>query len=104
MAGRIELPSLKEQENWEVERIKYKGDGVPFTALYPDFENYFETVRRLAGEPIDGKGRALPKWKGRWLDEFKRGHQRRVEMWGRANEEAWRKKKVEGGWTEKAKL
>ena len=104
MAGRVELPSLEEQEKWEADRIKYKGDGVPFTALYPEFEDYFETVRKLAGEPIDGKGRLLPRWERRWLDDFKGGHQRRIEMWRRANEEAWRKKKVEGGWTAQAKL
>ena len=45
-----------------------KGDGVSFTGLYPDFEEYFEEVRRIAGEPKDGKGRALPKFKKSWRE------------------------------------
>jgi len=31
------------------------GDGVPFTALFPDFEDYFEMGRRLAAEPAQEK-------------------------------------------------
>ena len=62
LAGRITLPPTTEQMKWEEDRIAYKGDGVPFTALYPDFEEYFEEVRKMAGEPKDGKGRRLPKF------------------------------------------
>lgn len=68
----------------------YKGDGVPFTALYPDFEEYFETVRKLAGEPGEGKpGRRLPKFDRRWVETFEKGHQRRIAMWKEANKAAW---------------
>ena len=41
---------------WEEERVKARGDGVKFTLLFPDFEDYFETGRRLAGEGEEGKG------------------------------------------------
>lgn len=104
LAGRISLPSVGEQEIWEIARVKCKGDSVPFTALYPDFEDYFETVRALAGEPKDGKGRKLPKFDKKWVDDFQNGHKRRIEMWKRANEEAWKTKKDEGAWVAKAKL
>lgn len=40
---------------WEDERVKTHGDGVKFTLLFPDFEDYFETVRRLDGEGEEGK-------------------------------------------------
>ena len=89
LAGRIQLPSKSEQVKWEEDRIAFKGDGVPFTALYPDFEPYFETVRVMAGEPTkDGKGRRLPKWEKKWREDFDAGHLKRINMWKRGNEEA----------------
>ena len=89
LAGRISLPPKAEQVAWEEERIKYKGDGVPFTALYPDFEEYFEEVRQLAGEPTeDGRGRKLVKWEKSWREGFDKAHLSRIEMWKRGNEEA----------------
>lgn len=92
LADRIQLPSITEQEKWERDRIEYKGDGVPFTALYPDFEDYFETVRKLAGEPSKGgHGRKLAKFDKRWVQTFEAGHQRRIKMWTASNEEARKK-------------
>lgn len=70
-----------------------KGDGVPFTAIYPGFEGYFETLRRLAGEPGEGQpGRRLPPFDIHWPSIFLQGHQRRIEMWKKANAEAWKRK------------
>ena len=88
LAGRINLPPLTEQLKWEEDRISYKGDGVPFTALYPDFEEYFEEVRKMAGEPKDGKGRPLPKFEKWWRERFDAAHKKRIAMWQRGNEEA----------------
>lgn len=70
-----------------------KGDGVPFTALYPNFEEYFEEIRNLAGDPIkaeDGSeiGRRLPPWEKKWREDFDSAHLRRIEMWKRRNKEA----------------
>ncbi|TAQ90464.1 hypothetical protein B7494_g1186 [Chlorociboria aeruginascens] len=42
LAGRVALPALEERRQWERDRVERKGDGVPFTALYPDFDLYFE--------------------------------------------------------------
>ncbi|KAH8676745.1 flavin dependent monooxygenase-like protein [Tricladium varicosporioides] len=96
LAGRITLPPLSEQIRWEEDRIACKGDGVPFTALYPDFELYFEEIRRMAGEPIEkgGRlvGRPLPKFEKHWRDEFDAAHLRRIAMWKRGNEEARERK------------
>jgi hypothetical protein len=88
LAGRIALPPIDVQIKWEKDRIAYKGDGVPFTALYPDFEEYFEEVRMMAGEPKDGKGRALPKFEKWWREGFDRAHLSRIAMWKKGNEEA----------------
>jgi hypothetical protein len=56
--------------------------------LYPDFEEYFEEVREMAGEPQDGKGRPLPKFEKWWREGFDRAHLSRIAMWKRGNEEA----------------
>jgi len=97
LAGKVTLPPVSEQEKWETDRIVYKGDGVAFTALYPDFEEYFEDIRKLAGEPQDGKGRFLPKWEKEWRDVFDSGHEKRIAMWKRVNEAARERiKRAEG--------
>jgi hypothetical protein len=88
LAGRITLPPVSEQIKWEEDRMAYKGDGVPFTALYPDFEEYFEEVRKMAGEPKDGKGRPLPRFEKWWRENFDKAHLKRIDMWKRGNEEA----------------
>lgn len=42
----------------------------------------------MAGEPTDGKGRALPRFEKEWRDGFDAGHLLRIAMWKRGNEEA----------------
>lgn len=88
LAGRYELPPLEERLKWEEDRIAEKGDGVPFTAIYPKFEEYFEEIRKIAGEPKDGKGRKLPKWERKWREDFDKAHLVRIGMWQRGNERA----------------
>jgi hypothetical protein len=64
---------------------------VPFTALYPDFEEYFETVRRLAREPTETQpGRRLPAFDKKWVQTFEAGHRRRIAVWKASNEAARR--------------
>lgn len=76
---------------------------MPFTALFPDFEDYFETLRKLAGEPTPEKpGRGLPKYDKRWEELFYAGHKRRIEMWKRAN--ALAREESQKGALEKAHL
>ncbi|KAK3896785.1 hypothetical protein C8A05DRAFT_48325 [Staphylotrichum tortipilum] len=104
LAGRAKaLPSVGEMKRWEEERVKERGDGVKFSLLFPDFEGYFETVRGLAGEGVEGKGRRLLRFRGEWVRAFLDGHERRKGMWKRLNEEA--RVEVEGrGKGERAKL
>lgn len=78
-AGRAELPPVAEQRQWEADRVKARGNGAKYTALFPDFEGYFETVRRLAGD--QGPGRKLPKFDPAWVQAFNAGHQRRIDRW-----------------------
>jgi hypothetical protein len=86
LAGRAELPPLAEQQSWELNRIAKKGDGAAFIMIFPDFEDYFETLRRLAGE--NGPGRRLPPFERKWLDVFMAGHERRKKWWSDENEKA----------------
>ncbi|KAJ5780606.1 hypothetical protein N7457_005766 [Penicillium paradoxum] len=88
LAGRATLPPLEEMQKWETERVKARGDGVKFTLIHPDFEDYFETVRRLAGEGEENKGRKLPKFRREWVRAFLDGHERRKSMWKRLNAKA----------------
>ncbi|KAF2847079.1 flavin-containing monooxygenase FMO [Plenodomus tracheiphilus IPT5] len=94
LSGRAHLPPLEEQQRWEAERIAKKGDGVPFTLVFPDFEEYFEGVRELAGE--EGPGRKLPRFDKGWVEAFMGGHEIRKAWWGEQNEKA-RRRLGEGG-------
>ncbi|KAK0713666.1 hypothetical protein B0T26DRAFT_753760 [Lasiosphaeria miniovina] len=88
LAGRASLPSAAEMRAWEDDRARARGDGIKFCVVNPDFEEYFETVRRLAGEGQEGVGRKLPEFRQEWLVSFNRGHERRKAMWKRLNAEA----------------
>lgn len=90
LAGKGEVPSKEEMREWEEERVKKTGDGPKFQMVYPDFEEYFETLRRLAGEPSGAGegGRRLPGYDQEWFASFMRGHDRRIAMWTRENEKA----------------
>ncbi|OBS20824.1 hypothetical protein FPOA_07165 [Fusarium poae] len=57
LAGRATVPSEEEMQKWEADRIEERGDGPKFSVVFPDFEDYFETVRELAGEGEPGVGR-----------------------------------------------
>lgn len=87
LAGRAKLPSVEEQKKWEVDRVAKKGDGGGFSLVFPEFEEYFEAVRALAGRGADGKGRQLPAFDKKWFEAFMAGHERRKAMWARWNRE-----------------
>ncbi|KAI8666394.1 hypothetical protein NCS57_00864000 [Fusarium keratoplasticum] len=88
LAGRGTLPDAEERQRWEEERIKQRGDGAKFALIFPDFEDYFEKIRELAGEGAEGVGRKLPKFKREWFRAFLEGHELRKNMWKRLNEAA----------------
>ncbi|KAK3319463.1 hypothetical protein B0T19DRAFT_478607 [Cercophora scortea] len=88
LAGHATLPPVTTMKEWEAARIKARGDGPNFTVIFPDFEDYFETLRILAREPKDGAGRKLPKFRREWVRAFMEGHELRKEMWRRLNKQA----------------
>ncbi|ROT35795.1 thiol-specific monooxygenase [Sodiomyces alkalinus F11] len=90
LAGRATLPPLAERRRWEEDWIAVRGDGAGFTLVFPDFEDYFETLRKLAGPPAGkGIGRPLPPFRREWFKAFMDGHERRKAMWRRLNAKAW---------------
>ncbi|KAK6226591.1 dimethylaniline monooxygenase [Colletotrichum tabaci] len=88
LAGRARLPSADEQARWEADRVAEKGDDIRFSLVHPHFEEYFETVRALAGEPENGVGRTLPAYDPSWLQVFLDGLELRKKMWVRLNAQA----------------
>jgi hypothetical protein len=86
LAGRGTLPPTEEMQSWEENRIKVRGDGAKFALVFPDFEDYFETLKNLAGE-ANGVGRHLPRFKREWFRTFLEGHELRKNMWRTLNNE-----------------
>ncbi|TAQ88383.1 hypothetical protein B7494_g3324 [Chlorociboria aeruginascens] len=82
LAGRASLPPLEEQQKWEAARLAKRGEGIPFYYLGPEFEEYFETLRAIAGDPGAGsKGRVLPKFDPKWLEAFLATIEGRIAWW-----------------------
>ncbi|EFX05042.1 taurine catabolism dioxygenase [Grosmannia clavigera kw1407] len=82
LASHIQLPPLDSQKKWEIDRLARVGDGQPFFKVAPYFEEYFEALRELAGEPVPGtKGRRLPKWNPAWLDVADQTMEKRIARW-----------------------
>jgi Flavin-binding monooxygenase-like len=84
LSGRGKLPSTSQQAQWEDDRIQARGDGPSFAVIYPDFEDYFNQLRELAGDG-DGVGRQLPPFDRRWFRQFMETHESRKRMWRRIN-------------------
>jgi hypothetical protein len=69
LAGRAKLPRKEAQQDWEAKRLLYKGPTNNFHEIKPDFKEYFNFLRELAGKPADGtKGYELPAWEDNWAE------------------------------------
>ncbi|KAF9873047.1 thiol-specific monooxygenase [Colletotrichum karsti] len=94
-AGRGKLPPRPEMEKWEQDRLIKRGDGIPFFTLSPDFEEYFEALRSIAGEPGAGTtGRVLPKFDSKWLEAFSQVINARVDWWKKETKKAEERRTV----------
>lgn len=83
-AGRATLPPRPDMEQWEKDRISVAGDGLGFFNIVPDYEEYFEGLRSIAGDPVRGStGRTLPRFEKWWEDEFQKVVKARVGWWER---------------------
>ncbi|KAF2112897.1 dimethylaniline monooxygenase [Lophiotrema nucula] len=67
LAGRGKLPSTAAQQEWEAERLKVRGPTHIFHTIAPDFEEYFNGLRTIAGPPAEGtEAYDLPEWQDDW--------------------------------------
>ena len=67
LAGRGTLPSGAEQNKWEDERVKRLGPTHIFHTIAPDFEEYFNALKAIAGPPAEGsEAYELPQWEDEW--------------------------------------
>jgi hypothetical protein len=85
------LPSPKEQAAWEAERLQCKGTTSVFHAIRPDFEEYFNSLRNIAGK----EGGELPKWQDEWALMDLEVVQLKAEWWKRLKEDAERRKQMQ---------
>ncbi|GKT89195.1 dimethylaniline monooxygenase [Colletotrichum tofieldiae] len=61
------LPSPRDQDEWEVKRLQYKGPTSQFHEIKPDYKEYFEFLRGVAGKPAPGTDAyELPAWQDEW--------------------------------------
>lgn len=71
-AGRnkASLPSPKKQDQWEVERLQYKGNSPIFHEIKPDFKDYFDFLIELAGPPApESDSYELAPWDDNWAEQ-----------------------------------
>ena len=67
LAGRGTLPPASEQRKWEEDRVARLGPTHIFHTIAPDFEEYFNTLRSIAGPPAEGtEAYELPRWEDEW--------------------------------------
>ncbi|KAL4889705.1 hypothetical protein BDV59DRAFT_210131 [Aspergillus ambiguus] len=64
------LPSPQDQDIWETERLKYKGPSTIFHEIKPDFGDYFNSLRDIAGPPAQGTAAyELPEFEEKWAEQ-----------------------------------
>ncbi|KAI5865486.1 FAD/NAD(P)-binding domain-containing protein [Durotheca rogersii] len=70
LAGRAKaLPSIPEQLEWERKRVAERGGGKDYYSIAPNYKEFFEFLRGIAGEPAAGTtGRVLPPFDDSWLE------------------------------------
>ncbi|KAL5340133.1 hypothetical protein BJX70DRAFT_133174 [Aspergillus crustosus] len=79
-----ELPSEVEQEKWETEQVKLKGDGYKFHDVTGEMKEHMNYLRDLAGPPAAGTDAyELPEVAEEWLDKSFSVFRLKDEYWGR---------------------
>jgi hypothetical protein len=102
LSGRANpLPPIAEQREWEKKRVEALGGGKPYYSIAPNYEEFFELLRGIAGDPVEGTtGRVLPKFDRQMLDVWAGMVAPKLESWERERKRAER----EGREIVKAKL
>lgn len=67
LAGRGKLPPVGEQLAWEQQVLEKRGKTHQFHTIAPDFEDYFEGLREIAGPAAEeSEAYDLPSWEADW--------------------------------------
>ncbi|KAI5459229.1 hypothetical protein BGZ63DRAFT_491322 [Mariannaea sp. PMI_226] len=90
LAGRAkQLPSIPEQLEWERKRVAERKGGKDYYAIAPDYTEFFEFLRSIAGEPAPGTtGRKLPEFDPKWLDIWTAMPLVKIKHWERKRKAA----------------
>lgn len=90
LAGRAgPLPPKEEQREWERKRVAERGGGKQYYSIAPEYEEFFEFLRAIAGDPVDGTtGRALPPFDKKWLTIWARMTAPKIQGWERKRRRA----------------
>ncbi|OJI99930.1 hypothetical protein ASPVEDRAFT_51218 [Aspergillus versicolor CBS 583.65] len=79
-----DLPSQEDQEEWEIEQVKLKGDGYKFHDVTKEMREHMEFLRNLAGPPAAGTDAyELPQVADEWLDKCFSVFRLKDQYWGR---------------------
>jgi hypothetical protein len=101
LAGRANpLPSIPDQLEWERRRVAEKVGGKNYYSIAPNYEEFFEFLRGIAGEPAASTtGRVLSRFNPEWLKVWVEMVDTKIGGWQRK-----RKRAQEVGAAVKAKL
>lgn len=70
---------------------KFSDGGFAFIKIGDDFEGYFETLRKLGGDPKEGvQGHVLPKFDTEWVTTFGATLQNKIGHWKKVRDIAER--------------
>ncbi|KAH7129078.1 hypothetical protein EDB81DRAFT_871743 [Dactylonectria macrodidyma] len=96
LAGRAKaLPSIPEQLEWERKRVNERKGGKDYYSIAPDYADFFEFLRDIAGEPAEGTtGRKLLPFDPKWLETWTGMISTKLEAWTRKREAAERLEKA----------
>lgn len=90
LAGRAKaLPSVPEQLEWERRRVAEKRGGKDYYSIAPNYGDFFELLRDIAGEPAAGTtGRKLPPFDPGWLELWTGMTTTKIQGWQRKRKRA----------------
>lgn len=85
LRGRVSLPPIKDQLQWEKERIANKGDSRAFHVIPPEYQNYYQELLDLVG-PYRGLGHELEPYNEEWEGIINNAISLKLKYWTRNTE------------------